>query len=189
MFRVMFMTVAVSLLLVGSAFAAGEKIGIFNSQAIAVDSDAAKAAQTRLQGQFGSERVSIEKQAQDLQAKGEALQGQMAALSDKAREEKQIEFLKLRREFEEKSREFARRVDQMEGQMRQSMAEDIYKSAENIAKKRNLDLILDAASGAVMFATPNLDISREVLAEFNRLWKAGGSKFTSPTAPPAAPKK
>ena len=31
-----------------------------------------------------------------------------------------------------------------------------------------------------MDATPTLDITKPVLAEVNRLWKAGGSKFPEP---------
>ena len=31
-----------------------------------------------------------------------------------------------------------------------------------------------------MYATPTLDITKPVLAEVNRLWKAGGSKFPEP---------
>ncbi len=31
-----------------------------------------------------------------------------------------------------------------------------------------------------MYATPQLDITKAVLAEVNRLWKASGSKFPEP---------
>ena len=31
-----------------------------------------------------------------------------------------------------------------------------------------------------MYATPSLDITKPVLAEVNRLWKASGSKFPEP---------
>ena len=122
----------------------------------------------------------LEKQAKDLQSKGEALQAQVAKMSAKEREDKQMEFLRLRRAFEEKSRNFARKVENTENQIRQSMAQQIYDAATTIAKQQKLDLILDAAAGSVMYATPTLDITKPVLAEVNRLWKAGGSKFPEP---------
>ena len=96
-------------------------------------------------------------------------------MSAKEREDKQMEFLRLRRAFEEKSRNFARKVENTENQIRQSMAQQIYDAATTIAKQQKLDLILDAAAG-----TPSLDITKPVLAEVNRLWKAGGSKFPEP---------
>ena len=85
MFRVVSLALVICVLLAGSAFAADTKIGVFNSQAVAMDSDAAKAAQQKLQSQFGAEKNQLEKQAKDLQSKGEALQAQMATLSAKAR--------------------------------------------------------------------------------------------------------
>lgn len=179
MFRVMSLALVACLLMAGSAFA-DMKIGVFNSQAVAMDSDAAKAAQQKLQSQFGAERSQLEKQAKDLQTKGETLQTQVAKMNAKEREEKQMEFLRLRRAFEEKSRNFARKVENTENQIRQNMAQQIYQAAQTIAQKQKLDLILDAASGSVMYATPQLDITKAVLAEVNRLWKASGSKFPEP---------
>ena len=175
MFRVLSLALVACLLMAGSAFA-DMKIGVFNSQAVAMDSDAAKAAQQKLQSQFGAEKTQLEKQAKDLQSKGEALQAQVAKMSAKEREDKQMEFLR----FEEKSRNFARKVENTENQIRQSMAQQIYDAATTIAKQQKLDLILDAAAGSVMYATPTLDITKPVLAEVNRLWKAGGSKFPEP---------
>ena len=128
MFRVMSLALVICAFLAGSALAADLKIGVFNSQAVAMDSDAAKAAQKKLQSQFGAEKDQLEKQAKDLQSKGEALQAQMATLSAKAREEKQMEFMRLRRDFEEKSRNFARKVENSEVQIRQSMARQIYEA-------------------------------------------------------------
>ena len=98
-------------------------------------------------------------------------------MSAKAREEKQMEFLKLRRDFEEKSRAFARKVDAAENDVRQGMAQNIFQAAETVAKQQNLDLIIDAASGSVMFAKPNMDITKAVLTEVNRIWKANGNRF------------
>lgn len=184
MFKIVSLALAACIVFAGSAFAADVNIGIFNSQAIAMESDAAKASQQKMQGQYGNERNQLEKQAKDLQAKGQDLQAKAATMSDKAREEKQMEFLKQRREFEEKSRAFARKVEAAENEIRQGMAQNIYQAAENIAKQKKLDLILDAASGSVMFATPKMDVTKEVLAEVNRIWKANGNKF-----PAAQPQK
>ncbi|MFR0874187.1 MAG: OmpH family outer membrane protein [Bilophila wadsworthia] len=143
--------------------------------------------QRRSQGRPAEAAVAVrrregaaKKQAKDLQSKGEALQAQVAKMSAKEREDKQMEFLRLRRAFEEKSRNFARKVENTENQIRQSMAQQIYDAATTIAKQQKLDLILDAAAGSVMYATPSLDITKPVLAEVNRLWKAGGSKFPEP---------
>ena len=102
-------------------------------------------------------------------------------MSAKEREDKQMEFLRLRRAFEEKSRNFARKVENTENQIRQSMAQQIYDAATTIAKQQKLDPYpRRPLPAALMYATPTLDITKPVLAEVNRLWKAGGSKFPEP---------
>ncbi len=175
------LVLAACLVFGGSALAADVKIGVFNSQSIAMQSDAAKASQQKLQSQFGKERDQLEKEAKELQTKGQDLQAKAATLSAKAREERQMEFLKQRRAFEEKSRTFARKVDAAENNIRQGMAQTIFQAAAAVAKQQSLDLIIDAASGSVMFAQPNMDITKAVLNEVNRIWKANGNKF--PSAP------
>lgn len=166
-----------AVLLTAGAAQAAEKIGVFNSQTVALQSEPAKVAQKQMQSQFGAERTQLEKQAQDLQKQGETLQAQSATMSQKAREEKQVEFMRKRRDFEEKSRNFARRVEQEENRIRQNMGKFIFESAATVAKKRGLDVILDAATGSVLFASPSLDLTQDMLDEVNKQWKAAGSKF------------
>lgn len=182
MFKKVFcLTFAVCFLFAVSAVAADLKIGVFNSQSIAMQSDAAKASQQRLQSQYGKERSQIEKEAKDLQAKGQNLQKMLESMDAKTRETKQMEYIKQRRAFEEKSRAFARKLEGSENTIRQGMAQFIFQASAAVAKEKDLDLIIDAAMGSVMFAKPELDLTKPVLAEVNRLWKQNGNKF--PTAP------
>lgn len=175
--KVLSLALVAVLMSAGAVYAEG--LGVFNAQTVAMQSDPSKAAQKLMEGQFGAEKNQLEKQAQDLQKQGESLQAQAAAMSQKAREEKQMEFMRKRRDFEEKSRNFARRVEQEELRIRQNMGKFIFDSANLVAKKRNLDLILDASTGSVMFAAPSLDLTQDMLDEVNRQWKAAGSKFTT----------
>lgn len=181
-FKSLFFTVATCLLMANTTLAADFPVGIFNSQSIAMESEAAKAAQKKLQNDFGNEKTQLEKQAKDLQAKADDLQAKAAAMSAQAREEKQKEFLTLRRTFEEKSRDFATRVEQTENSLRQYLAEQIYLAAETVAKKKDLKLILDSASGSVMYLEKGLDVTKDILDAMNASWKKGGSKLPDTTA-------
>lgn len=155
-------------------------IGVFNAQAVALDSEPAKVAQKNLQSQFGAERSQLEKQAQDLQKQSQSLQAQAAAMSAQARQEKQSEFMRKVREHEEKSRNFARKVQTAEDQIRQAMGRFIFQAASVVAKQKGLNLILDGASGSVIYADKSMDVTKEMLAEVNKQFKAAGSKFDAP---------
>ncbi len=170
----------IAVLLVAAPALADTKIGVFNAQAVALDSEPAKAAQKRMQSRFGAERTKLEKAAQDLQKQNQSLQSQAAAMSDKARREKQTEFLRKAREHEEKAREFARKVQVEEEQMRQAMGRFIFQAAAEVAKKNKLDLILDGASGSVIYADKSMDVTKDMLNEVNRQFKAAGGKFDAP---------
>ena len=189
MLKVASLALVVCLALGGSALAADTKIGVFNSQSIAIDSEPGKAARQKLESQFGAEKTQLEKQFKDMQSKAESLQAQMATLSQKAREEKQRDFMNQRRDFEEKSRNFTRKVESFELQIRQNLAKILFEASQNVSKNKSLNLILDSGTGAVFFVTPDLDVTKDMLAEVNRLWKAGGSKFDEPKAPAKAPAK
>lgn len=181
MFKILSFALVAVMLTTGVAQA--EKLGVFNSQTVALQSEPAKTAQKQMQSQFGTEKTQLETQARDLQKQGETLQAQSAAMAQKAREEKQMEFMRKRRDFEEKSRNFAMRVEQEENRIRQNMGKFIFDAAAVVAKKRGLDLVLDASTGSVMFAAPSLDLTQDMLDEVNRQWKAAGSKFQNVSTP------
>ena len=112
-----------------------------------MDSDAAKAAQQKLQSQFGAEKTQLEKQAKDLQSKGEAFR--LRSLKCPPRN------VKTSRWNSSACAAPLKKVPQLRpqggkhrNQIRQSMAQQIYDAATTIAKQQKLDLILDAAAGA-----------------------------------------
>ncbi|MDD6088266.1 MAG: OmpH family outer membrane protein [Desulfovibrionaceae bacterium] len=179
MIRMCSLVLAAVLMFAGTSFSADVKIGIFNSESVVMDSDAAKAARKKMESDFGAEKRQLESQGKDLQKRAEQLSAQASSLSEKAREEKANDFMKARRAYEEKARNFARRVENTNAQIRQSMAQQIYQAAANVAKQKGLDLVLDAVAGGVIFTVPQMDIQKDMLAEVNRIWKANGSRFST----------
>jgi|GEM_PF-463426 len=178
MFKCIPVALLTLLLAATPAFAGG--IGVFNSQSIMAQSEPSKAAQKELQSRFGSEGTRIENQLRDIQKQGQSFQSQAAAMSQKAREEKQVDLMRRGRELEEKRRSFAVEVDKARSAMSQVMFKLVLDASANVAKKRNLDLILDANTGSITYAADSLDVSKDLLDEVNRLWKGMGSKFPAP---------
>lgn len=170
--RIMMLFVAMMLIGSGTAMGADLKIGLVNMQKLATQSEAAQVAQKKMKETFGAEKSALDKQAAELQKKGEAMQAQSAALSPEAKEDKKIEFLRLRRDFEEKARTFSRKVEAAEMRIRQEMADLIIQATNTYAKKKGYDLVLDGASAGVIHADKGMDITDDVLAEVNKLWRA-----------------
>lgn len=163
-------------LMAGSAFAQST-VGVANMQIVASQCEPAKVAQKLLDSKLGKERTALEKQAQTLQKSSTDFQAQAATMNQAARQTKQQELVVAGRNFEEKRRIFAVKVQTEENAMRQSLAEVILKASAQLAKKKKFDLLFDSAMGSVLFAKESLDATDDLLKEVNAVWKAQGSKF------------
>lgn len=167
---------AVCLMAGSVAHAADFKIGVVNMQVIAMQSEPAQEAQKKMKSTFGPEKDQLEKTAKDLQKKAEDMKAQSAALSPEAKEDKKVEFIRLKRDLDDKTRAFARKVEAAEMRIRQDMAQIILKAAKEYGEKKGFAMIIDGASGGVIHAEKSLDVTNDVLAEVNRLWRAGAKQ-------------
>ncbi len=160
-FVMCFMTASVAL--------AEIKLGVVDMQVIATESDPAKDAKKKMEDKYGAEKKKLEAEAKDLQKKMEALQ-------KKPTEKKQVEFVKLKRKFDEQQYTFARKVEADEVKIRQEMVTLVFKAAYDIAQAKGLNYVVDITAGGVLYAEQNMNITPDVLAQVNKLWKEGATK-------------
>ncbi len=174
--KVITITVAAMLAFAAPAFAA--EIGVFNASEVLNKSELSKAFERTMQSKFGAERASLEKEEKALQASYESFQKQAPTLSQKAREEKQMDIMRRGRSLEEKRRNFAVRVQRQTAELNGAISRITIEAASNVAKKHKLDLILESSNG-VAYVDTRMDMNSEMLNEVNRVWRDNGSKFPS----------
>ncbi len=162
--KVLLMTVMACLMMGSVALAAETKIGVVDMQVVATQSEPAKDAKKKMETKFGAEKKQIEAQAKNLQKKAEALKNNPT-------EEKQVEFIRLRREFDEKSRAFTMKVEKDEVKIRQDMVTLVFKAAYEVARRKGFDFVVDVTAGGVLYAEKNMDLTQDIVAEVNKLWK------------------
>ncbi|WP_296304708.1 OmpH family outer membrane protein [uncultured Desulfovibrio sp.] len=174
--KVLLLTLALSLMLAGAAFAADAaapltpKIGVVDMQAVATQSEPAKAAKEKMEKQFGKERESLEKQGEALKKKAEDLKG------PKASEEKKLAFIKSKQELDQKTRNFMRKVEQEEVKLRQDMVTMVFNATYEVAKRKGFTFVVDITAGGVLYADQSMDLTPDVLAEVNKIFKEKGDK-------------
>lgn len=171
--RILILAAALVLAWTSVAVAAELKIAIVNMQAIASQSEAAQNAQQKMKATFGTEKDQLEKQANDLKKKADDMKVQAAALSAEAKEDKKVEFIRLKRDLEDKTRAFARKVEAAELRVRQEMAALILQAAKEYGEKKGYTLILDGAAAGVVHADKGIDATKDLLEEVNRLYRTG----------------
>ncbi len=173
MVRVLMMSLVMCLAMTSVSFAE-VKLGIVDSLVIMSESDFAKHFRDQREAKYGAEKRKLEAEAKELQKKGEALQ-------KKPTEKKQVEFVKLKRKFDEKQYTFAHKIEQEELKFRQEMMTISFKAAYEIATKKGLNYVIDSRAGGVMYADESLNITQEVLDAVNTLWKAEEGKKEQPS--------
>ncbi len=166
------LALVVTLLLFSApAFAAEMKIGLINLATVVVQCDAGKDAAKKMNDQFSAEKKQLEAQDANLKKKATELEAQRAALSAEAREDKQVEFMRLKRDLEDKSRLFVRKVEAAEMRVRQDIGSVVMKAVNDYGKKNGYTFIMDGTAAGVMYTDGGVDITNDIIKETNRVWK------------------
>ncbi len=138
-------------------------IAVANLQKVAAECEALEATRQGMEKKFGGQKAELEKERAALEKK--AAEYQKKAPTDKQRQD----FIKQQREYSEKTQAFMRLLQADEMRARQEIDALMDRAAKEIAGRKNYSLVLDVST-APYFA-PNMDITADMLAETNALWK------------------
>jgi outer membrane protein len=139
------------------------KIGYVNSEQVLRDANPAKAAQTRLQAEFGKREKELAEQASRLKAAGDKLEKDAPTLSESERSRRQRELLDQDREFQRKRREFQEDLNQRKNEELSVVVERANRVIKQIFDTEKYDLVVQDA----IHASPRIDITRKVIDALN----------------------
>ena len=146
------------------------KIGVVDMQTVATQSDPAKAGRNEMEKKYGKEREQLESEGEKLRKRAEKLK------DPKASEESKLAFLRAKQELDQKTRTFMRKVEQDEVKLRQEMVTMVFNATYAVAQRKNFNFVVDVTAGGVLYAEQSMDLTQDVLAEVNKIFKEQGSK-------------
>ncbi len=159
--RIVCLAICFVLLSVPFAYAQELRIGIFDVQKVASESNALKNAKADIDKKFG-------KQKSDLEKERGSIEKQAAAFQKKPPTDKQQQALaKQHREYTEKTQTFMKLLQTEEQRVREELEKAITQAAKELAAKKGYALILDRA--AAPYFDPKLDVTADMLTEINAL--------------------
>jgi outer membrane protein len=164
-------TMAAALAVAGAAVgvqAQELKIGYVNSDRVLRDAAPAKAAQAKLEAEFGKRDRELNDLAVRLKGAADKLEKEAPTLSEAERSRRQRELVDQDREIQRKRREFQEDLNQRKNEELASVVERANKVIKQIFEAEKYDLILQEA----VFAGPRVDITQKVINALN----AQGSK-------------
>ncbi|CAK7003606.1 MAG: hypothetical protein DELT_00134 [Desulfovibrio sp.] len=171
--KALFLAVIVSLVTVVTAQAAEAKVAIFNSRAVAASSEPFTAARKKIENQYGPEKKKLEQQAQALQKQADDLQKQRSALSREALTQKSDEFMRAKRNFEDASQSYGRKVEAALIRIDQEFGARLFQAAQDYGMRKSLSVLIDTAAGGVVYHDKSVDVTADLIQEVARVYKEG----------------
>jgi outer membrane protein len=154
-------TVAVCALLLApvQALAQDLKIGYVNSDRLTRDSAPAKAAQAKLEAEFGKREKELAELATRLKAAADKLDKDGPTLAESERTRRQRELVEQDRDLTRKRREFQEDLNQRRNEELAGLVERANRVIRQIFEQEKYDLILQDA----VLAGPKVDITDKVI--------------------------
>jgi outer membrane protein len=139
------------------------KIGYVNSERVLREATPAKAAQAKLEAEFGKREKDLAEQASRLKATADKLERDAPTLSETKRTRRQRDLVEQDREFQRKRREFQEDLNQRKNEELATVVERANKVIKQIFDQEKYDLIVQDA----VHWSPRVDITKKVIDALN----------------------
>ena len=150
-------------LAVSQAHAQELKIGYVNSERVLRDATPAKAAQAKLEGEFGKREKDLADLANRLKAASDKLDKDAPTLAESERTRRQRDLVEQDRDFQRKRREFQEDLNQRKNEELAAVVERANRVIKQIFETEKYDLVLQEA----VFAGSRVDITEKVIKALN----------------------
>lgn len=157
----------VAALLAGGSLVVGAqelKIGYINGERVLRESAPAKAAQSKLEAEFGKRERELADDTSRLKAAADKLDKDAPTLSETERSRRQRELIDLDRELQRKRRAFQEDLNQRKNEELANVVERANRVIKQIFDQEKYDLIVQEG---VVFAGPRVDITEKVIRALN----------------------
>jgi outer membrane protein len=157
-------TLAAAMVVTASAVQAQElKIGYVNSERVLRESNLAKAAQVKLEAEFGKREKDLVALDAKLRAAAEKLEKDAPTLSEAERNRRQRDVAEQERDLQRKRREWQEDLNQRKNEELSGVVEKANRVIKQIFDNEKYDLIVQDA----IHFSPRVDITKKVIDALN----------------------
>ncbi len=142
----------------------GVKIGYVSLERILNESKMAKAAQSKMQSEFGRREKEVRDGIEKIKAEAAKLDKDAAVLPEAERVRKQRELADHDRELQRKQRELIEDSQRRGAEERAKIFEKANQVLKQIVEQKKLDIVVQDAA----YVSPKVDITDEVLQALNK---------------------
>jgi outer membrane protein len=148
-----------------TALADGESIAVLNLRKVFAASEAGKKAQLEMDKKVKELQEKFTKDEEALVALQDEIEKKSSVWNEEKKQEKAIEFQKMRRDLRVKQEDANLELKKIEEQQLSPIRKELEQVIEKMAKEKGLDIILP--SEVVMYSSEAVDITDEVTNALN----------------------
>jgi outer membrane protein len=174
--RVIGLVLAATLLCAVPAMASELKLGYVDMQQALNTCAAGVAAKQNIAAQVKKYKSTIESRKKALDKLRSELQKQSAVLSDDARTAKEQEFQEKAKDLQRFTKDVQDELQQKDADFTHKILGQLFKLVQEIGKKDGYTMILEKSQGAVLYASGKVDLTSEVVKEYDAMYNKSGAK-------------
>ena len=156
-----------------TTLAAQTKIGIINMKKVIAKCEPGQKAMEELKVKFKDLAEDLDKQKKSIEAMQQDLQKQSMMLSQEAKQDKEIEFKRRVRDFQDMSQNYQRKMKMDEERLSSPILQKLIEVIQDYGKKQGYTAILDTQTSGLLYADEAIDLTDKIIVEMNRAWRKG----------------
>ena len=174
--RKILLVVLAVLLLSPAVLAAETKVGVINMEVVAKNSEPGREAMEKLQAEFKEMKSELDERKAGIEKLRDALQKQGLVLSQEAKLDKELEYKRNVRDFQDLLQSFQRKTKAEEARLTQPIIQMMIEAIQDYGRKNGYTMIVDGKAGGLLYANDTVDITNKIIVEVNKAWRKKGKK-------------
>ncbi len=151
-------------------------IGYIDVQRVLARSAAGVAAREQLERDKGGMQREMDGKRKELEALRDEIEKKGPLMTADARREKQDQFERKRRDAARLADDFQKELEKKEAALLQRVLQDLTGVIDKVGKDRGFYLIVEKRGASVLYATPDADLTDEVIRAYDQQAAAKGKK-------------
>lgn len=144
------------------------KIGFVDMKAVIAKSEPGSKAMEQLKTQFKDMKDNLDAQKKSLDALKDELQKQSMMLSQEAKLDKEAQYKRKVRDFQDMGQNYQRKLQQAEQNLSKPIIDKLLQVIQDYGKKNGFTAIFDKQASGLIFSQDSVDLTGAITADLNK---------------------
>ena len=144
------------------------KIGFVDMKGVIAKSESGSKAMEQLKSQFKDMKDNLDAQKKSLDALKDELLKQSMMLSQEAKLDKEAQYKRKVRDFQDMGQNYQRKLQQAEQSLSKPIIDKLLAVVQDYGKKNGFTAIFDKQASGLVFHQDSVDVTNAIIAELNK---------------------